>query len=53
MLTKQGHYRFGSSCGSLETLCKEFALDWSQDPLTILGVTFADKSEKKNNLNVI
>ena len=30
----------GSSCGSLETLCEEFALDWSQDPLKILGVTF-------------
>ena len=25
----------GSSCGSLETLCEEFALDWSQDPLKI------------------
>ena len=31
----------GSSCGSLETLCEEFALDWSQDPLKILGVTFS------------
>ena len=31
----------GSSCGSLETLCEEFALDWSQDPLTIFGVTFS------------
>ena len=31
----------GSSCGSLETLCEEFALDWSQDPLNILGVTFS------------
>ena len=25
----------GSSCGSPETLCEEFALDWSQDPLKI------------------
>ena len=25
----------GSSCGSLEILCEEFALDWSQDPLKI------------------
>ena len=31
----------GSSCGSPETLCEEFALDWSQDPLKILGVTFS------------
>ena len=31
----------GSSCGSLETLCEEFALDWSKDPLNILGVTFS------------
>ena len=31
----------GSSCGSLETLCEEFALDWSQDLLNILGVTFS------------
>ena len=23
----------GSSCGSLETQCEEFALDWSQNPL--------------------
>ena len=30
----------GSSCGSLETQCEEFALDWSQDPFKILGVTF-------------
>ena len=31
----------GSSCGSSETLCDELALDWSQEPLKILGVTFS------------
>ena len=31
----------GSSCGSPETLCNEIALDWSQEPLKILGVTFS------------
>ena len=31
----------GSSCGSLETLCNEIALDWSQEPLKIIGVTFS------------
>ena len=31
----------GSSCGSHETLCEELALDWSQEPLKILGVTFS------------
>ena len=31
----------GSSCGSMETVCNEYALDWSQEPLKILGVTFA------------
>lgn len=31
----------GSSCGSSETLCEELALDWSQEPLKILGVTFS------------
>ena len=30
-----------SSCGSSETLCEELALDWSQEPLKILGVTFS------------
>ena len=33
--------RIGSSCGSSETLCEELALDWSQEPLKILGVTFS------------
>ena len=31
----------GSSCGSPETLCNEIALDWSQEPLKIPGVTFS------------
>ena len=31
----------GWSCGSHETLCEELALDWSQEPLKILGVTFS------------
>ena len=31
----------GSSCGSTETFCNEYALDWSQEPLKILGVTFS------------
>ena len=31
----------GSSCGSSETMCGELALDWSQEPLKILGVTFS------------
>ena len=31
----------GSSCGSSETLCEELTLDWSQEPLKILGVTFS------------
>ena len=30
----------GSSCGSSDKLCEEYALDWSQEPLKILGVTF-------------
>ena len=31
----------GSLCGSSETVCDELALDWSQEPLKILGVTFS------------
>ena len=31
----------GSSCGSHETVCEELALDWSQEPLKILGVTLS------------
>ena len=31
----------GSSCGSTETFCNEYALDWSQEQLKILGVTFS------------
>ena len=31
----------GSSCGSSGKLCEEYALDWSQEPLKILGVTFS------------
>ena len=31
----------GTSCGSTETFCNEYALDWSQEPLKILGVTFS------------
>ena len=31
----------GSSCESSETMCGELALDWSQEPLKILGVTFS------------
>ena len=31
----------GSSCGSHETLYEELALDWFQEPLKILGVTFS------------
>ena len=31
----------GPACGSSETLCEELALDWSQEPLKILGVTFS------------
>ena len=30
----------GSSCGSLETLCEEFALDWFKDPLKIYPLVF-------------
>ena len=31
----------GSSCSSTERLCEEIPLDWSQEPLRILGVTFS------------
>ena len=31
----------GSSCGSSGKLCEEYGLDWSQEPLKILGVTFS------------
>ena len=31
----------GSSSSSTERLCEEFPLDWSQEPLRILGVTFS------------
>ena len=31
----------GSSCGSSGKLCEEYAFDWSQEPLKILGVSFS------------
>ena len=42
----------GSSCGYSETLCEELALDWSQEPLKILGVTFSPLVFNIWNLNV-
>ena len=41
----------GSSCGSSETLCDELALDWSQEPLKILGVTFSPLVFNISDLN--
>ena len=40
MLTKQGHYGLDRRVALLKLYVKYFALDWSQDPLNILGVTF-------------
>ena len=34
----------GSSCGSLETICEEFTLDWSQDPLKLKEPHFLSSS---------
>ena len=42
----------GSSCGSSETLCEELALDWSQEPLKIIGVSFSPLVYNICDLNV-
>ena len=43
----------GSSCGSSGKLCEEYALDWSQESLKILGVTFSPLVFNLWDLNVL
>ena len=51
MLTKQGHFGLALPVAP-QKLCNELALDWSQEPLKVLGVTFSPLDFNIWDLNI-